>query len=96
MPDEPQSNGDPVHRGIDEREDRYRLAASQLNIELSLIGSEPTLRETYLLAASRLIVELSRWRDQQTLLEAARIPQRLTAGADRGFDAGRQEYVAGV
>ena len=96
MPDEPESNSVPVNQGIDERKDRRRLAASRLNIELSLSGSERTLRETYLLAASRLNIEWSLSGGQQTLLEAARIQRRLTAGADRGFDAGRQERVAGV
>jgi hypothetical protein len=72
LPDEPESNGVPVNRRIDERKDRERLAASRLNIEWARCGG------------------------QQTLLEAARIQQRPTADADRGFDAGRQEHVAGV
>jgi hypothetical protein len=96
MPDEPESNGVTVNRGTDEGEDRCRLAASLLNIELSLIGSEQTLRETYLLAASLLNIELSQCGGEQTLLEAARIQKRFTAGADRSFDADRQERVAGV
>jgi hypothetical protein len=94
MPDDPKSNV-PGNRGVGDPKDRYWLAASQLNIELSRCGGPQTLRDTYLLAASRLNVELSRCGGPQTLLEAARVQQPLTAGMDRGFNVGRQEYVAG-
>jgi hypothetical protein len=46
MPDEPESDGCPETGGLAERDDRYLLAASRLNIEMSLIGSEQTLWET--------------------------------------------------
>ena len=77
MPDQPKSSV-PVNRGIDERKDRYRLAASRLNIELSLIASEQTLQETHLLAASRLNIELSLIGSQQTFCG-----QRASSNASR-------------